>query len=654
MRWRARLSYGVRRGLSCGLLLAFACGTPLWAEVSAPPRYGSFLEVNPTEVHPAGWLAEMLHRQAEGLAKHHAISGYPFDSCLWTGVIPRGGTDKAWKAWWPYEQTGYLIDGLERLGLVTGDAAISGEADSNITFILSHPAPDGSLGPTHIGETNWPQAVVFRALMASYAAHPDPAIVDALRKHFLSKNADFGKGRRDVCNVEAILWTYAQTGDIRLLDLAKRTYDNFNQNKPTTGLSALSSEAKVIEHGVTFNETAKLPALLYLATGDPSLLAASVAAYQKIDRDHMMAGGMHTAEEKLDGADPWRYTETCDVSDYTWSVGYLLMASGDATWADHIEKAVFNAGLGAITKDFKAHQYFSAPNQVIATSGICKRFFPDRLQYRPGHDVECCTGNVERFLPNYALRQWMRTPDGGVVAAMYGPSQLTTHIGPTPVSIEERTQYPFAEDVTFVVHTPKAVSFPLVLRVPEWTSAARLTINGNEETPLPAGAFKTIQREFVDGDTVKLQLPMTVKLRPGAPGYASVERGPLVYSLKIDEQATPVTGFKATAEFPAWDKRPASPWNYALNLSGPDAAAQVKVIKGEGAACPWDTMGSPITLRAPARRIVNWGLTAEGGNPGFPSAPKLAGDTETVTLVPYGSTCLRLTVFPLVTPSGDE
>lgn len=615
------------------------------ASASAPAYYGAFVEVSPGEVRPSGWIAEMLRRQAEGLAKHHAVSGYPYDSCLWAGVIPKGGTSDAWKPWWPYEQTGYLVDGMERLGLVTRDAAVLGEAESNLRFILAHPAADGSLGPTHIGPTNWPQAVVFRALIASCEARPDPAIPEALRKHYLARPADYGKGR-DACNVESILWTYAKTGDPRLLEIARRTYDNFNLARPPSGLAALAGDAKVVEHGVTFNETAKLPALLYEYTGDRSLLDASVNAYRKIDRDHMLPSGMHTAEEKLDGKDPWRYTETCDVSDYTWSVGHLLEATGDATWADHLEKAVFNAGLGAITKDFKSHQYFSAPNQVVAAPGICKRYFPDRLAYRPGHDVECCTGNVERFLPNFALRQWMRTPGGGIVAAMYGPSALATTVSGTDVSVEQRTRYPFDESVTFVVHAAKPVSFPFLLRIPGWANGATLSVNGGEASAARPGSFAKLERTFTDGDKVELRLPMEVAVSRDDAGYLSVARGPLAYSLRIDEKAVPLSGAKATAEFPAWDKRPASPWNYALAL-GPDGAAAVKVVKkDESETFPWDENAEPIHLEVPAQRIKNWGLARDGGNPGFPKTPELAQERQTVTLVPYGKTCLRLTVFP--------
>ena len=641
------------------LVVLLLAGTPLRAE-EAVQYFGAFREVSPAAIEPQGWLKEMLHRQAEGLARHHAVSGYPYDTCLWAGVMPPSPNPKA-KKWWPYEQAGYLVDGLERLGLMSGDRAILGEADASVRYILAHPAADDSLGPTDIGPTNWPHAVVFRALMASYSAKPNPAIPQALRKHYLARPSDYGNAR-DSANIEAILWTYAQSGDPKLLEIARRTYDNFNHiapaappgsaspasaSSPATSLGALLSDDKIIEHGVTFNETAKLPALLYLYTGDPTLLAATVNAYKKIDRDHMLASGMHSANERLDGNDPWKLTETCDVTDYTWTVGYLLMASGDATWADHIEKAIFNAGLGAISKDFKSHQYFSSPNQVIATHGICKVQNPDRLAFRPGHDVECCSGNVHRFLPNFALRQWMTTPQGGVVAALYSPSRFTTTISGATVTIEQQTDYPFSDEVKLILHTTAPVRFPISLRAPGWCAQPTMRVNSETQHTMRPGRFATVDRTFSDGDQIVLRFPMSVTIHKWGADKVSLERGPLVYSLRIAEDAEPVHGVKTSSDFPAWDIRPASPWNYAITLGDSDLAEGVKVLTNPAEGFPWDPGSAPVELQLPATRVQNWTFPDNGGNPRFPVKMNLSGSLETVTLVPYGTTRLRLTVFPL-------
>jgi hypothetical protein len=592
-------------------------------------------------------------RQVNGLAKNHAVSGFPFNSCMWTGVMLRGPD-----AWGSYEQTGYLIDGLERLSLLTNDPTITNDAQTNIRYILDHPQPDGTLGLAEIGPYQWPRNVVFRSIMAAYTAHPDPAILTALRQHFLARPADFGAGR-DACNIEPMLFTYAHTNDPQLLQIAQRTYDNFNHGNPPTSLSKLADDSKISEHGVTFNETAKLPALLYCYTGNHALLDASINAYRKIDRDHMLASGIHSSCEGLIGKDPFSYAETCNVSDYTWSVGYLLMASGDATWADHIERAVFNAGLGAITKDFKAFQYFSAPNQIFAIHGGTRSFNPaydsNRDAYRPGHDVQCCTGNVERFLPNFALRQWMLTPDGsGVVAAMYSPSQFTATVGgadhPQKITIDEQTAYPFDETIAFVIHSTAPTDFAFNFRIPGWCESPNVDLNGQpQHISLQPGTFAAMHRTFTDGDRIELHLPMSVKIVQWANNTASIERGPLVYSLKIDESSTPEFGPMTSHDFPAWDKRPTSTWNDALAINPTDrsAVANIKIIQQPKPGVPWDIGNAPIALQVPVVRINNWTTDAHGLVQAFPKSYDFAQTTETATFVPYGATCLRLTVLPV-------
>lgn len=108
----------------------------------------------------------------------------------------------------------------------------------------------------------------------------------------------------------------------------------------------------------------------------------------------------------------------------------MLMATGDVKWADKMESAVYNAALGAINKDFKALQYFSSPNQLLATEKSSMAPYGEeglsRQAYRPGFDVECCSGNVHRMFPNYISRMWMNGDEHEIVAALYGPSEYRT------------------------------------------------------------------------------------------------------------------------------------------------------------------------------------------------------------------------------------
>jgi uncharacterized protein len=101
------------------------------------------------------------------------------------------------------------------------------------------------------------------------------------------------------------------------------------------------------------------------------------------------------------------------------------MATGDAVWADRIERACFNAAPGAIKKDWKALQYMSCPNQFLATLNSDhhpkgRGGFKMAYQPNPGKRVACCGDNVHRIFPNYTIRMWMQAEDGGLAAVLYG------------------------------------------------------------------------------------------------------------------------------------------------------------------------------------------------------------------------------------------
>jgi len=128
-------------------------------------------------------------------------------------------------------------------------------------------------------------------------------------------------------------------------------------------------------------------------------------------------------------------------------------------------------------------------------------------------------------------------------------------------------------------------------------------VNAEEQQAMNPGTFATVDRMFSDGDQIVLRLPMSVTIHHWGTDKVSIERGPLVYSLRIKEAATAVSGVKTSSDFPAWDIRPASPWNYALAPRGPDLTDEIKVLTKATEAFPWDPDHSPVELVVPARRI---------------------------------------------------
>ena len=617
-------------------------------------QFNAFKEIPITDITPQGWLREFLDRQNSGLTGNRDILSYPFNTCLWAGKIPYNGNGDDW---WRYEQTAYLTDGMLRLGYLIHDDKLIQTGRDGVDYVLAHPMDKGRLGHPFF-TSQWPMAVFFRAMQAEYSATHDPKLLEALRQHYLSYSIEDLKCGRNVINLEGMLWTYGKTGDRKLLDLANAIYVN---GRGIWGIGALASPRKDVEHGVTYHEMAKLPAILYAYTGNKDYLDATLNAFKKLDRDHMLPDGVPSSNEFLAGKDIHQSHETCDISDYTWSVGYLLMATGDATWADRIEKAIFNAGPGCVSKDFKNLQYFSGVNQVIATgdSNHNKHFHGSTwMAYRPCHETECCAGNVHRFMPNFAARMWMRDTKGGLVAAMYGPSSATLPIneGRQQLTVTEETGYPFSETIAFTFKTPTPVTMPFTFRIPGWCEAPAVTINGQPyKGTLTPGTFVSLERTFCDGDAVVLRLPMPVKQLTWENQGVTVERGPLLFAYPVPEKVLNddkvyenMRGKKSSdpVRFPALDIRPDGEWNYALASK---SAADFTLVNTGSKGYPLDPGASPVVIKVPARKVNGWTLLENRYTPPLPDKDKVECEAtvETLTLVPYGSTRLRIGVFPV-------
>jgi hypothetical protein len=652
---------------------------PLAAEGPADgslPYFGALRPLPPGAVRPEGWLRGYLQKQAAELGSNLPEVAWPFTRAYWA-------EEQEAETWWPWEQKAYWIDGATRLGILLRDDKLLAKAGVPLQYTLAHIDTAGYIGPEFFRAPNedyhrWPHNVFFRALSATADGPELPAgitsdqIVSAMHRHYLADPAPYGTPIRNVTNVENMMWVYEKTGDKELVEKAEKAWREYltvaaDPYRGDLATIRVLQDTPINAHGETYAETAKQPAILYMYTGKEEYLQFALAAQRRIFDHHMLIDGIPSTSEFFRTTTSLDSHETCDISDHTWSWGYLLMATGDAVWADRVERACFNAAPGAIKNDWKAVQYFSCPNQFLATlnSDHNDAEFKERggrmmaYQPNPGQKTACCGGNVHRIFPNYVIRMWMKSNDGGLAAVMYGPSTLNTTIGPNrqPIQITQTTHYPFDEQVKLTIQSSRAVSFPLSLRVPRWCDNPRLTLNG-VAVPVTrtTRGFVMLQRTFQPGDVVTLTLPMKLALTRWPQEGIALERGPLVYSLPIKEiWTTKVEPKFTTAEFPSWEARPGSPWNYGLALNEANLEREVTVEKTplppDHLPDPWEN--TPITLHLPARRIADWELQSNPDNPDQKFTPCLpdvadrgAGAIERISLVPYGSTQLRVTIFP--------
>ena len=665
----------IRLALMSSALLAGGGGLLEAEETGAKTKNFAVLHsLAPGAVQPEGWLRAYMERQAAQLGSQLPHVSWPFTANYWAG-------EEEAESWWPWEQKAYWLDGATRLAVVLQDERLMAQARASIDYTLTHAAENGYLGPKNFEDPKgdfhrWPQNVLFRGLAALSDAQPVPGgadtidIADAMRKHYLGDTASYGTPTRNITNVEAMLWCYGRTGDRQLLDLAERSWKEYLTvaADPDHGdLSELRVYAAtpINAHGCTYAETMKQPAILYLYTGNEEYLRFAHAAERRIFDFHMLIDGIPSTSEWYRTRTSLDSHETCDVADHTWSWGYMLMATGNPIWADRIERACFNAAPGAIKNDWKALQYFSCPNQFLATLNSDHNVMEHggrkmAFQPNPGQATACCGGNVHRILPNYAIRMWMKTNDGGLAAVLYGPSKVKATVGADkePVEIAQTTEYPFDEQIRFKITAERPVDFPLSLRIPEWCDAPKLRLNGTDIAVSRSNqGFAVVRRRFKPGDELTLILPMKLAVSHWPQDGIGFERGPLVYAMPIKENWKPIVEPKyTTAEFPSLEATPVSEWNYGVVVDEGKLNEQVRFTRTNvSEAEKLDPWGNPrSTLTVSAKKIEGWELQANPDNPAQKFTPplpdltvnKVAETEETLTLVPYGSTQLRMTIFP--------
>lgn len=607
-------------------------------------------ETSLKDIKTGGWLKQQLINQKEGLTGHPEALSYPYNTCLWAGEIPRMGTHG--QDWWRYEQTAYYTDGLLRLGYLLDDRKFIEKGEAGISYTLAHPWENGRLGSRVISNT-WPFAVFFRAVKAEYDVSPDPTVLEALTRHYNSIPTKQLARKRDIISLEGMLWTAARTGDKSLIVRADSVFrfrsdllegvDIKRDDRVTPEF--LMGEKPYNMHGVTMSEFLKLPILLFAATGNPWYRHLAVSSLDRLYAEDGLPDGLFTSAEWLQGRGIRHSHETCNAVDMSWTLGYYLEILKEVRYADMIEKIVFNAGAGSVMHDFKALQYYSSVNQFLATGTSNHNkdnFCSTWMAYRPTHQTECCAGNIHRLYPNYAARMWLRG-EGEAVAALYGPSEFRYG---EQLSFVEETEYPYGETVVFRVKADRGRhAAKLTLRIPGWCSEASLRVNGKIwKGALVQGTFVSLDRKWKNGDRVELRLPMKVERQIAFGGGIYFQRGPLVYSYSIPATFTKDTvrysnmngKYPADDEaFPCWDIRPSGPWNYAVkaDVEAGEVPGQANVLSIPVYPILWDYAKGP---------------EGELLTPDLPIAPASAGTVQYIDLVPYGSTTLRLTVFPVI------
>jgi hypothetical protein len=234
----------------------------------------------------------------------------------------------------------------------------------------------------------------------------------------------------------------------------------------------------------------------------------------------------------------------------------------------------------------------------------------------------------------------------------YSPSEIKTTVKGESITISEETNYPFEDVINFKFAMKKPVTIPLQLRIPAWCTEAIVTLNGKALRTAKGGQIITLEQTWKDKDILMLQLPMEVTTSNWAKNSRAVERGPLVYALKLGERWE--KGNEPT-EGDYFSIYPTEAWNYGIlqdAIRDPKAKLQV-TVRPVATPFVWNQQHAPITITAPARKIPDWKIVNGIAHQPITTRTNVyQGETgkeiETISLIPYGCTKVRVVAFPVV------
>ncbi len=384
----------------------------------------------------------------------------------------------------------------------------------------------------------------------------------------------------------ALVKLYKVTGDRKYLDEARYFVDEAgrltNGRKPSQysqDHKPIMEQEEIVGHAVRAGYLYSGVADVASMQNDPELFKALERIWGNMASKKLYITGGIGSRAQGEGFGPeyelnnhTAYCETCAaIANVYWNYR-MLLATGDAKYADVYERALYNGVISGVS--LSGDKFFY--DNPLESMGQHER--------APWFGCACCPGNVTRFMAS--IPQYMyATQADDILVNLYANSSADISTNSGKVTLTQSTQYPWDGKVTFTVTPEQEKEWALRLRIPGWAgdnpvptdlysftekakSPYSISVNGKKVSALQGDGYATLKRVWKAGDRVELTLPMDVR-RVAAHdsvvddrGKLAIERGPVMFCLEGVDQNDSTVFNKILARDAKFNE------NYEPNLLG--------------------------------------------------------------------------------------
>ncbi len=454
------------------------------------------------------------------------------------------------------EHVGKWLHAATLAWVYTGNAQLRAKLDNVVKELLKCQLDDGYLG-TYLPKTYWTEWDVWShkydliGLLTYVRYTGNTAPLAGCRKigDLLCNTFGDGPGKRDIIKagehvgmapgsvLEPMVWLYRLTGEKKYGDFCQyilRAWEHPNGPHIVSRLLDGKGVNKV-GNAKAYEMLSCINGMLewYRTTGDSRYLRTALNAWEDIVAKRLYITGTASAGEVFHGDHELVNTgsvgETCVTVTWLQLNAHLLRLTGEARFAEQLERVVYNQLCGAQRPDGKAWGYY------VEMEG--------KKPYTATLDGQCCLSSGPRGLalvPTFAIT----TDADGAVVNFYdaGRAKLRLRDG-TAVKLTIETQYPASSQIAIAVDPAEEHEFTVKLRIPAWCARPSLRVNGEAAEGKPAAdGYAALKRSWKPGDKIELAIPLEPRLVLG--DHKNLNKAAVLYGPLVLAADTALTGGK--------------------------------------------------------------------------------------------------------------